>query len=967
MNLPKVRLRIFDKSSQELKYTCYCSRYKIVNDYLSIGTSEFYPDISIDEWKNMFINAETYTDDIVAVSTVTENIPNEVALLYLGILESFDKKLFIKTKHFLKIFDSQGVPADQYIKGSVPSGQLADGTKLGSIQMQLAHIFLAHIIHGFGYNCWEGMADLVKNFGSDIDSKYQIGYNQNASSVITNQQLCLFEWEQDKDPLGPDLSKIGNVKYSSGLWTPLSGAIIASKKSDIAGKRKEFTIKVRNLPKGGTDKTDATVSKWWDNKYTVTKSSVIEFIKKACVEYGVVITPTLYYSNSIFAGITKQNGATIRDDIYKVERVKQDYGNTELEKKDYEFTLNVGPFTDPDRTINGSHLMNSVASIVPSRAPYVKLTITDKSSVVKSIDMNFKTVKPNICYVYLDEANDKDSYYRERVFGPDIIVFKLSSGKYYKVMSGDYADMIRYGGGTYYKTVYNVWPSDWRSFDQRIPANVDHPYNFITMTASSSFKTEQYKHYNNPFSGPSSTTVVWGNNWLDYFGCPEIFEEYGKVVDDLYDAPARLQRFKDAAESWHGVISVDGTIDEAGTWAESYGSIIISSVDENANITYNGTSLRQDHDELFRQIYINDLEHYGPDGTGRRVKYGTIVHSLDLIMEFGDYSSLPSWFVYDYGSLWMVMMYCLDTSLKWRSGEHIYFGQPYMVASDPDDMYYGKPREWFEYWQSFFEDWRIIYTYPNSVSTGNVDLWFNKVIDTLNRAETIVNKDGYLDGIIGYLYYKVYNDVAYYPGEYTYSDLEYNMSNHFQHLRNHVDTHINPTFRDKAIASATAHRNKVLKLIQDLKVQMNVLKEAASPSLENVSYYTSRFGLAIPDNHPSVSDGNQIYSEKRYTDVEAKSEELGNRLRQLDYEFSEAVKEMSKSDKDDVEVTVEVYNNANWNPLDLRVGMYADISYKGKTYSNIILTGIEVDSTANTHKLTFGAKRSTFYATFERK
>ena len=953
-------MRIFDKSSLALKYTCYCSKYLILNDYLSVDSSEFYPDISSNEWKQMFIDAEKYTDDLVIASTVTENIPNEVAVLYMGIIESFDEEKFINTKHFLKMFDSVSAPADQYIKGSVPSGQLADGTKLGSIQMQLAHIFLAPVLHGFGYNCWEGLADLVKNKGGEIDSKYSIGYNQNASSIIRNQQLCLFEWEQDADPLGPDLSKIGDLKYSSGLWTPLGGALITSKKNDREGIRKEITVKVRNMPSGATDKTNETTSKWWDNEYSVTTASIIEYIKRACVEYGVVITPSMYYSNSKFVGIAKQNGSKIRDDIYKVDAPNQNYGNTALQKTDFALTFSVGPFTDPARSSNEYHFMNSVALVNPNRARYVKLTLTDKSSVVKSIDMDFKTERPNICFVYMDESNDKETYFRERVFGPDIIVFKLSSGKYYKVMSGDYADMIRYGGGTYYRNVYNVWPSDWRAFDQRIPANVDTPYNFISLISSSSFQTSQYENFNNPFSGPSSTTVVWGNNWLDYFGCPEIFEEYTKVIDDLSDAPDRLQRFKDAAANWHGEISVEGVITDYENWAENIKIPEVAEMNGQTGVaTWSDQTIRDSHVHFFFNVYIMYREAlHGIIGDYDRWDYIYTGPNIN--------SNRPYVYICQAGYLWATIFYALDSVMRWPSGweEYHHYNESYMVAYryiSEASWIEGEPKSWFDYWTNRFSDWYRIFTYEASIRAGQVDWWYNRVVQMLNEAEGILRSDDHYDFLVGYLYNK-----AFYISSMAERNFARDAENHWRYDRVVIDD-VHPEFKSKAESVATEWRNKELDLLKQIREQVVTLKEAASPALDNVTYYTSAFCDAIPDDHPSVSDGNQTYSEKRYTDVEAKSEELGNRLRQLDYEFSEAVKEMSRSDKDDVEVTVEVYNNANWNPLDLRVGMYGDISYKGKTYENLILTSIEVDSTKYTHKLKFGAKRSTFYATFERK
>lgn len=75
-----------------------------------------------------------------------------------------------------------------------------------------------------------------------------------------------------------------------------------------------------------------------------------------------------------------------------------------------------------------------------------------------------------------------------------------------------------------------------------------------------------------------------------------------------------------------------------------------------------------------------------------------------------------------------------------------------------------------------------------------------------------------------------------------------------------------------------------------------------------------------------------------------------------------AKKELNDTNDGELEVEIQAsYDGSPYNPIDMRVGMWADIFYQGKLYKDVMLTGIEIDRSKSYYQLKLGCKRSTVY------
>lgn len=73
--------------------------------------------------------------------------------------------------------------------------------------------------------------------------------------------------------------------------------------------------------------------------------------------------------------------------------------------------------------------------------------------------------------------------------------------------------------------------------------------------------------------------------------------------------------------------------------------------------------------------------------------------------------------------------------------------------------------------------------------------------------------------------------------------------------------------------------------------------------------------------------------------------------------------ELSETNDGELEINIDVYyRNSPYNPLDLRPGMWANIFANGVYYTEIMLTGIEIDTSKEYYSLSFGAKRTNIYS-----
>lgn len=70
---------------------------------------------------------------------------------------------------------------------------------------------------------------------------------------------------------------------------------------------------------------------------------------------------------------------------------------------------------------------------------------------------------------------------------------------------------------------------------------------------------------------------------------------------------------------------------------------------------------------------------------------------------------------------------------------------------------------------------------------------------------------------------------------------------------------------------------------------------------------------------------------------------------------------LTNLDDGDLEIVVEMFENNIIREENLRVGMYATIYYKDTLYEEMLLTGIEIDTSKEYFTLTFGSHRDTFY------
>lgn len=113
--------------------------------------------------------------------------------------------------------------------------------------------------------------------------------------------------------------------------------------------------------------------------------------------------------------------------------------------------------------------------------------------------------------------------------------------------------------------------------------------------------------------------------------------------------------------------------------------------------------------------------------------------------------------------------------------------------------------------------------------------------------------------------------------------------------------------------------------------------------------------LVIPDNvHKPLSI--------RHYKLEASDKDEGSSVPSDKDRMDIAKTELNDTNDGELEVEIQAsYDGSPYNPIDMRVGMWADIFYQGTLYKDVMLTGIEIDRSKSYYQLKLGCKRSTVY------
>lgn len=113
--------------------------------------------------------------------------------------------------------------------------------------------------------------------------------------------------------------------------------------------------------------------------------------------------------------------------------------------------------------------------------------------------------------------------------------------------------------------------------------------------------------------------------------------------------------------------------------------------------------------------------------------------------------------------------------------------------------------------------------------------------------------------------------------------------------------------------------------------------------------------LVIPDNvHKPLSI--------RHYKLEASDKDEGDSVPSDKDRMDIAKTELNDTNDGELEVEIQAsYDGSPYNPIDMRVGMWADIFYQGTLYKDVMLTGIEIDRSKSYYQLKLGCKRSTVY------
>lgn len=921
MIFPRLRLTIFNKQLHVEKVWT-CQLYEVNNDIMTSGESSYFvPELSLNDLNNLYKQRYTYKDKYLLATPVTTYIPPEVDVFYFGVIDTVDDEYKIKVNHWNIIFDNKSVPMDEYTKASIPTGDI-DGIKLGSIQMQLGHIFLGTVIHGFGYNTFGNLKDYLDNH-PEAHANFRIGIDQFLSEPMAKQQLMPYAWSgTNENLLSQNIAGIGasTIKYGAGVWTPICGNIESSKRRYDS----EFRIAIRNLPfgqSGVTDPTNARTTSWFNDSKTLNSGSVFDFMKKAIIEYGVVTSISIEHQkafdhNGVY-GIEKHDDASRSKIYYSLKN--NDSMAPAIAKTDeqYAIVVNVGPYSNKEAMMGGKFFINSVCTDKRSN----KLYINADSYYVKNIDLDYDNDQYNVCYVYCQSISDDDLYFLDRVPIPDIIVTKLSDGRYYKTFTGEYAQLMRVHGGIDYYDIWKKWPADWNDRDPRIPEKsaVDGgEYKFVSIICSKSYEFNEIENYGyHPFKAPGFGMVAWGNNWHDYMGSAEFAPAYTKVIDTLDDSQA-------SKNTLDGMVAGPSYVVEF--CMDTYNQVVHNLSQTPVIETYKcfrglDTSVGGERDNIRDLV---DLIFSGCQANINDADQNLYYHGDDVV-DKSDWKKKKNVFVQtnDERDAWLGFAYDILEVYSTIAGD----GRVPLAST---------------------ADYRTALTYNNPSYN---ETFHNRMWSCLDHARVQLD----------------------------YSELE-------KDIDAYRDDH-----SDSELPSGDEYFQDACALIEYLRQQIVMLDNAYytackyaygggsdGMAVDDFAQLTNTYpGAVIPNTsenmlESSKATGEETYPETRYTDIEKLNTEsqvhkdMANRLRQLDYEFKEAVKTLNAGYDDDIECTVDLYFDGPYNPYNLRPGMRGDVYYNGKEYKGLMLTAVKINTSQKYFTLVFGAKRSTFYSTFKR-
>lgn len=927
MIFPRLKLIILNKNLYVYK-AFTCTVYEVINDILTSGDSSFFmPELSITKLDELYKNRYDYKDKYLLAIPANSYIPPEADVFYFGVIDTVDNEYKIKVRHWNILFDNKSVPIDESVKASIPSGAIG-GIKLGSIQMQLGHLFLGPIIHGFGYNTFDNLKEVIDNNNDEIDAKYKIGYNQYLPTRLARQQIMPYAGDdEDENLLSQDINTIGSnsIKYSEGAWVPICGNIDSASRRD----KTEFRIAIRNFPfgiSGVSDPTNVKATSWFSDAKSLIHASVFEYIKKAILGYGIVVSLSIEHSYDILNnidietyGLKKQGDQDrnkIRYDICTPKDLPNNVGDIYSQMHRYQVVVNIGPYSNAEAMMSKNYFVNSVC--IDKRN--TKIYINENSHYVRDIDLDYENDQCNICFVYCSSYGSDDLYFLDRSPVPDIIVSKLANGQYYKTFTGEYAQLIRVHGGINYNDIYNKWPTDWRNHDPRVPHKSllsGGDYRFSSIICSRSYSFNELENYGyHPFKGPGYNMPAWGNNWLDYSGSAEAAPPYTEVID-TYEKAMAMKGAMGAVEDGPSMMTM--------LCEPTKTSIVTAMTEEAALETYkcfSGLTLGDGRDNI-RDIL--DMLFGGLEAAATNANRPLVYHPDEEVSK-GDWGTGNTVFTattavrnafkeFAYGLLICYSM--IEGELKTIQGRLTPIVMTYPVAVT-------KTKEEYE---TFTNDFNFYIGHARG-ALDYVD--FENEIDAWNEE----HQDSEL------------------PSGQDYFDSACELIQYFNDQKQILDDAYNDAYR-YAYDDGSGRGSAV-----DLANNCKIYKGGYIPSSD------------MDDN--CKSSGEETYNETRYTDIgnlkddSQVHKDMENRLRQLDYEFKEAINEINSGYNDDIECTINLYFGGPYNPYNLRPGMRGDIYYNGKEYKGLMLTAIKINTNQNYFTLVFGARRSTFYSTFKR-